>query len=338
MKAFEGYKIKNVELRNKIVMPPMCMYSSDPNGHVQDFHRMHYGARSIGGAGLVIQEATAVETRGRISDGDLGIWSDKHIDGLSKLVQIIKGYGAVSGIQLAHAGRKCTIADEDIVAPSPVKYDENYATPREMTVGDIKNVVSAFKLAAVRALKSGYDLIEIHGAHGYLIHEFLSPLTNHRADEYGGNIENRARLLSEVIDAVKEVWPEERPLTLRVSATDYSAEGIDVEMMCKIVDLVKGRLDMVHVSSGGLVPAEMELYPGYQVKFSERIKGECKVPTIAVGLIDDIDMVEHLLMGEKADLVALGRELLRNPNWVLNNLHKKGVSYKYPDQYFRAYK
>jgi NADPH2 dehydrogenase len=338
MKAFEGYKIKNIELRNRVVMPPMCMYSSDANGYVQDFHRMHYGARSIGGAGLVIQEATAVETRGRISEGDLGIWTDKHIEDLSKLVRIVKGYGAVSGIQLAHAGRKCTIIKEDIVAPSPVAYDENYATPREMAVEDIKKVVNAFKLAAGRALKSGYDLIEIHGAHGYLIHEFLSPLTNHRTDEYGGNTENRARLLSEVIDAVKEIWPSDKPLTLRVSAADYSAGGIDVEMMCKIVDLVKDRLDMIHVSSGGLVPAEMQLYPGYQVKFSERIKEKCKVPTIAVGLIEDVDMVEHLLMGEKADLVALGRELLRNPNWVLNNMHKKGITHKYPDQYFRAYK
>ena len=338
MKAFEGFNIKDMELRNRIVMPPMCMYSSDETGFVKKFHRMHYGARAFGGAGLIIQEATAVEPRGRISDKDLGIWSDEHVAGLKVLVDIVKGYGATSGIQLAHAGRKCSVFDEDIIGPSSLAYDDQYAVPREMTLDDIKEVVQSFKKAAERALNAGYELLEIHGAHGYLIHEFLSPLSNKRTDQYGGSLENRVRLLSQVIDAVKEVWPEEKPLILRVSATDYSDGGIDDKMICKIVDLVKDRLDMIHVSSGGLVPAGMELYPGYQVRFAENIKNECGIPTIAVGLIEDIQMVEFILGSEKADLVALGREILRNPNWVLNNLHSQGIKYRYPEQYFRAYR
>ena len=338
MKAFEGFNIKDMELRNRIVMPPMCMYSSDETGFVKKFHRMHYGARAFGGTGLIIQEATAVEPRGRISDKDLGIWSDEHVAGLKVLVDIVKGYGATSGIQLAHAGRKCSVFDEDIIGPSSLAYDDQYAVPREMTLDDIKEVVQSFKKAAERALNAGYELLEIHGAHGYLIHEFLSPLSNKRTDQYGGSLENRVKLLSEVIDAVKEVWPEEKSLILRVSATDYSDGGIDGKMICEIVDLVKNRLDMIHVSSGGLVPAEMELYPGYQVKFAEKIKNECGIPTIAVGLIEDIQMVEFILGSEKADLVALGRDILRNPNWVLNNLHSQGIKYRYPEQYFRAYR
>lgn len=338
MKAFEVFKIKDMELRNRIVMPPMCMYSSDNTGFVKEFHKMHYGSRAFGGTGLVIQEATAVEPRGRISDKDLGIWSDEHIEGLKELVGLVKGYGARSGIQLAHAGRKCTVSAEDMIGPSSLAYDDQYTVPREMAAEDIKKVVLSFKKAAERALNIGYDLLEIHGAHGYLIHEFLSPQTNKRTDQYGGSLQNRVKLLSEIIDAVKEVWPEEKPLILRVSATDYVDGGIDGDMICEIVDLVKDRLDMIHVSSGGLVSAEMELYPGYQVRFAEKIKRECGIPTIAVGLIEDIQMVEFILSSEKADLVALGREILRNPNWVLNNLHKQGIKYRYPEQYFRAYR
>lgn len=338
MKVFEGFKIKDLVLRNKIVMPPMCMYSSDSDGNVKEFHKMHYGARSMGGSGLVIQEATAVESRGRISDGDLGIWSDEHIDGLTELVKIVKSYGAASGIQLAHAGRKCVVADEDIIGPSSIAYNEEYAVPREMTTEDIQQVKQSFKLGAERALRAGYDLLEIHGAHGYLIHEFLSPLSNHRTDKYGGSIKNRVRLLSEVIDAVREVWPSEKPIFVRVSATDYIEGGIDGKMICEIVDIIKGRIDMVHVSTGGLLPVDMDLYPGYQVRHSEMIKKECGIPTIAVGLINDVDMVEHLLKAGKADLVALGREILRNPNWVLNNMHNRGIRHRYPDQYFRAYR
>jgi len=338
MKAFEKYKIKDLELDNRIVMPPMCMYSSDNTGKVTNFHNIHYNQRAIGGVGLIIQEATAVEPRGRISANDLGIWDDSHIEGLRKLVVDIKGYGSKAGIQLAHAGRKSTMKSADVIAPSPIAFSEDYKEPREMTLDDIQNVVTNFKSGAKRALDAGYDLIEIHGAHGYLIHEFLSPISNKRTDQYGGSLENRTRFLIEITKAIKTVWPDEKPLILRISASDYVDGGIDINEMIKIVQLVKEDYDMIHVSSGGLALTDMKIYPGYQVSFSEKIKQTCDIPTIAVGLIKDIDHVEDILNNQRADLVALGREILRNPSWVLNEKYKTGKKFKYPEQYFRAYK
>jgi NADPH2 dehydrogenase len=338
MKTFEKYSIHGLELRNRIVMPPMCMYSSDHTGAVKEFHKMHYGARAIGGAGLIIQEATAVEPRGRISDRDLGLWSDDHIPGMKALVQIVKGYGARAGIQLAHAGRKSESASDTPVAPSAIAFSEDYRTPREMTVHEIRDVVQAFRDAARRALMAGYDLLEIHAAHGYLIHEFLSPLTNKREDMYGGSLVNRTRFLREVLIAVREVWPENKSLIIRVSATDYLPGGIDGDEIVRIVDQVKDLIHMVHVSTGAIAPAQMKLYPGYQVQYAERIRRECGIPTIAVGLIQNIDQVEEILQNGRADLVALGREILRNPNWVLNNMNSQGIDARYPDQYFRAYR
>lgn len=338
MKTFEKYSIHGLELRNRIVMPPMCMYSSDHTGAVKEFHKMHYGARAIGGAGLIIQEATAVEPRGRISDRDLGLWSDDHIPGMKALVQIVKGYGARAGIQLAHAGRKSESASDTPVAPSAIAFSEDYRTPREMTVHEIRDVVQAFRDAARRALMAGYDLLEIHAAHGYLIHEFLSPLTNKREDMYGGSLVNRTRFLREVLIAVREVWPENKPMIIRVSATDYLPGGIDGDEIVRIVDQVKDLIHMVHVSTGAIAPAQMNLYPGYQVQYAERIRRECGIPTIAVGLIKDLDQVEEILQNGRADLVALGREILRNPNWVLNNMNSQGIDARYPDQYFRAYR
>jgi NADPH2 dehydrogenase len=338
MKTFEKYSIHGLELRNRIVMPPMCMYSSDHTGAVKEFHKMHYGARAIGGAGLIIQEATAVEPRGRISDRDLGLWSDDHIPGMKALVQIVKGSGARAGIQLAHAGRKSESASDTPVAPSAIAFSEDYRTPREMTVHEIRDVVQAFRDAARRALMAGYDLLEIHAAHGYLIHEFLSPLTNKREDMYGGSLVNRTRFLREVLIAVREVWPENKSLIIRVSATDYLPGGIDGDEIVRIVDQVKDLIHMVHVSTGAIAPAQMKLYPGYQVQYAERIRRECGIPTIAVGLIKDLDQVEEILQNGRADLVALGREILRNPNWVLNNMNSQGIDARYPDQYFRAYR
>jgi NADPH2 dehydrogenase len=314
------------------------MYSSDHTGAVKEFHKMHYGARAIGGAGLIIQEATAVEPRGRISDRDLGLWSDDHIPGMKALVQIVKGYGARAGIQLAHAGRKSESASDTPVAPSAIAFSEDYRTPREMTVHEIRDVVQAFRDAARRALMAGYDLLEIHAAHGYLIHEFLSPLTNKREDMYGGSLVNRTRFLREVLIAVREVWPENKSLIIRVSATDYLPGGIDGDEIVRIVDQVKDLIHMVHVSTGAIAPAQMKLYPGYQVQYAERIRRECGIPTIAVGLIQNIDQVEEILQNGRADLVALGREILRNPNWVLNNMNSQGIDARYPDQYFRAYR
>jgi NADPH2 dehydrogenase len=314
------------------------MYSSDHTGAVKEFHKMHYGARAIGGAGLIIQEATAVEPRGRISDRDLGLWSDDHIPGMKALVQIVKGYGARAGIQLAHAGRKSESASDTPVAPSAIAFSEDYRTPREMTVHEIRDVVQAFRDAARRALMAGYDLLEIHAAHGYLIHEFLSPITNKREDMYGGSLVNRTRFLREVLMEVREVWPEDKPLIIRVSATDYLHGGIDGDEIVRIVDQIKDLIHMVHVSTGAIAPANMNLYPGYQVQYAEKIRRECEIPTIAVGLIQNIDQVEEILQNGRADLVALGREILRNPNWVLNNMHSGKIETRYPDQYFRAYR
>ena len=338
MKTFEKYSIHGLEVPNRIVMPPMCMYSSDHTGTVKEFHRMHYGARAIGGTGLIIQEATAVEPRGRISDRDLGLWSDDHIPGLKSLVQTVKGYGARAGIQLAHAGRKSESASDIPVAPSALAFSEDYRTPKELGLDEIKEVVQSFKAAAGRALLAGYDLLEIHAAHGYLIHEFLSPITNKREDMYGGSLENRTRFLREVLLEVRKVWPENKPLIIRVSATDYLQGGIDGDEIVRIVDQVKDLIHMVHVSTGAIAPASMKLYPGYQVQYAEMIKRECGIPTIAVGLIKDLDQVEEILQNGRADLVALGREILRNPNWVLNNMHSGGIQARYPDQYFRAYR
>lgn len=337
MKTFEQYTIKDMTLRNRIIMPPMCMYSSDNSGKVKDFHFAHYASRAIGGVGLIIMEATAVVPNGRISPNDLGIWGDGHFVGLKRVVDVCHENGAKIAIQLAHAGRKSEVRDETIVAPSPIRFNEDYKVPEELSIDGIKDIVNKFKDAALRALRIGFDAIEIHGAHGYLIHEFLSPLTNKREDNYGENLENRVRFLKEVLEAVKEVWPEDKPVILRVSASDYKEGGIDIDEMVKIVNSIKRYVDIVHVSSGGLVTAPITLYPGYQAGFAERIKKECEVPTIAVGLITKLEHVEEILGSGRSDLVALGRELLRNPQWVLNNARDYNVELDWPTQYERAF-
>lgn len=338
MKTFEEYKLKNLYLKNRIVMPPMDMYSADESGKANEFHYNHYITRAIGGVGFIIVESTAVIPNGRISDNDLGIWDDEHIGELSNIVNSVKKYGAAIAIQLNHGGRKYVGNSGEVLAPSAIAFDENSKTPRELTKSEIKEIILAFKAAAIRANKAGFDAIEIHGAHGYLIDEFLSPLSNIRTDEYGGDTKNRTRFLKEILEAVSEVWPKEKAISLRVSAEDYKAGGITGDEMVKIIDIVKPYIDIVHVSSGGLVPADIKAYPGYQIKLAELIKTHCKIPTIAVGLILDVNMVEEILSNKRADLVALGRELLRNPYWVLNTARNKQVNIKFPIQYERAYK
>ncbi|ADL07043.1 NADPH dehydrogenase NamA [Thermosediminibacter oceani] len=338
-KLFSKIKIKDMEVRNRIVMPPMCMYSSDDKGFPNSWHLIHYATRAIGGVGLVIMEATAVEKRGRISERDLGIWDDAHIEGLAEIASEVKKHGAKIGIQLAHAGRKCGAPGEDLIAPSPIAFDETYGVPREMTKEDIKEVVSAFKAAAYRAYRAGFDIIEIHGAHGYLISEFLSPLTNKRTDEYGGNLQNRARFLREVIRAVREVWPEEKPLMVRVSAEDYAEGGNHDIDLANIINLVKGEgVDIIDVSSGAVVPATIKAYPGYQVRFAETIRKMTGLPVIAGGLITVPEMAEEILQNERADMVYLGRELLRNPYWPLSAAKELGDDIKWPEQYERSRK
>ncbi len=335
MKAFEGYQVKNLVLKNKIVMPPMCMYSADETGQVNDFHLVHYTTRAVGGVGLVIVESTGVAPNGRISDQDLGIWSNEQLSGLQKLVQSVQKHGAKIAIQLNHAGRKYTGTAGTPVAPSPLKFDENSLQPHELSKDEIHAIVNSFREAAKRAEQAGFDAIEIHGAHGYLVHQFLSPLSNVREDEYGGSLENRSRFLKEILQAVTEVWPAEKPILLRVSASDYVEGGINLEAMVQIINQVKSDLSMVHVSSGGLTPANIKAYPGYQLNFAQRIKEECRIPTIAVGLITEINMIEEILANGRADLVALGRELLRNPYFVLRAANKEQIVV--PTQYARAF-
>ncbi|MBL4934512.1 NADPH dehydrogenase NamA [Clostridium sp. YIM B02515] len=338
MKTLKNYTLKNINLKNRIVMPPMCMYSSDETGITNDFHYTHYVTRAIGGVGLIIVESTGVVENGRTTDSDLGIWDDKHIEGLRKIVDGVKKHGTKIAIQLNHGGRKYTGTASQAVAPSAVKFDEKSTLPKKLTKDDIKEIVLKFKEAAERADKAGFDAIEIHGAHGYLIHQFLSPLSNLRQDEYGGDIKNRTRFLKEILQAVTEVWPKEKAIFLRVSAYDYKDGGITLNDMIEIVNEIKEYIDIVHVSTGGLIPAEINVYPGYQVNFSSAIKEKCNVPTIAVGLITDTNMAEEIISNDRADLVAVGRELLRNPYFVLNEAKIRNLDFEYPEQYKGAFK
>ncbi|MDT9024766.1 MULTISPECIES: NADPH dehydrogenase NamA [Rossellomorea] len=335
-KLFQPYSLKDVELKNRIVMAPMCMYSShNEDGKVENWHRTHYTSRAVGGVGLIIQEATAVTPQGRISPQDLGIWDDGHIEGLRELVGLIKEHGAKTGIQLAHAGRKAVL-EGDILAPSAIPFNDEMKTPVEMTANDIKETITAFIKGAERAKKAGFDVIEIHGAHGYLINEFLSPLSNKRTDEYGGSAENRYRFLREVIDGIQQIW--DGPLLVRVSAKDYNEEGLDVEDYVVFAQWMKEQgVDLIDVSSGAVVPARIPVFPGYQVKLAETIKKEAKIDTGAVGLITTGIQAEEILRNERADLVLLARELLRDPYWPRTAAKELGVEIEAPKQYDRAW-
>lgn len=337
-KLFSNFKLKDMELKNRIVMAPMCMNScNDEYGTANNWHFIHYATRAIGGVGLIIVEATGVEPGGRITDKDLGIWDDAHIENLKKIVDECHKYGAKIGIQISHAGRKSEVLSQPIIAPSAVAFNDSYRVPAEMTKEDIRKTVSAFKYAAERALTAGFDLLELHGAHGYLINEFLSPLTNKRQDEYGGNDENRVRFLREVIQAVKTVWPENKPLILRVSAEEYAEGGNNPLKTAALINLVKDEgLDMIDVSTGGVMPAKIVTYPGYQIKSSEIIKHNCSIKTIAGGLVTSPLMAEEILSNDRADLVFLGRELLRNPYWALQAGKLLEADIKWPVQYERS--
>ncbi|MBD8070362.1 NADPH dehydrogenase NamA [Bacillus sp. PS06] len=333
---FSPYTIKNVTIKNRIVMSPMCMYSShDEDGKLQDFHYTHYTSRAVGQVGLIMVEATAVTPQGRISAGDLGIWSDDHIPGFKKLVQLLKQYGATTSIQIAHAGRKATI-DGEIIAPSAIAFNDEMKLPKEMTLEDIKETIQAFKDGVRRAKEAGFEIIELHGAHGYLINEFLSPLSNKRTDQYGGSLENRYRFLSEIIEAVKEVW--DGPLLVRVSANDYNPEGLGVDDYVEYAKMMKKQgVDLIDVSSGALVPARIEAYPGYQVNFAEKIRHGASIATGAVGLITSGLQAEEILRNERADLIFVARELLRDPYWPRTAANQLGVEIESPKQYDRGW-
>ncbi|MBF0485214.1 MAG: NADPH dehydrogenase NamA [Candidatus Omnitrophica bacterium] len=349
---FEALQIRDIVFRNRIVVSPMCEYSSD-DGFANDWHLVHLGSRAVGGAALVMTEATAVRPEGRISPEDLGLWKDDHIPMLERVTRFIESQGAVPGIQLAHAGRKASTAKPWAgglpltpeqgswapVAPSAVPFDQAFQVPEELTRAGIDEVKSAFLKAARRALQAGFKVLEIHSAHGYLLHEFLSPVSNKRTDQYGGSLENRMRLLREIVSDVKTVWPKERPLFVRISATDWlGAEGWDIEQsVCLAHVLKKEGVDLIDCSSGALVPtARIPMAPGFQVPFAERIRKETGILTGAVGLITSAEQAETILKTGQADMIFLAREFLRDPYWPLHAAGKLKEKISWPNQYARA--
>ncbi len=349
---FDELKIRGVTLRNRIAVSPMCQYSC-VDGMATDWHLVHLGSRAVGGAALVFTEATAVTPEGRISPQDLGIWNDAQADALVRTVAFIREQGAAAGIQFAHAGRKASmrrpwdlpgVVPESeggwarVGAPSAIPFSDTFLVPHEMTAGEIADVTAAFVAAARRSLTAGFDVIELHGAHGYLLHEFLSPLSNTRTDRYGGSFENRTRLLREVVTAVRAVWPETHPLFVRISATDWAEGGWDLPQSIELSRALKQLgVDMIDTSSGGNVAtATIPLGPGYQVPFAEAIRRDAGIATGAVGLITDAEQAEQVIQSEQADMVLLARELLRDPYWPLAAAQELGQNIAWPAQYLRA--
>jgi len=337
---FTSLTVRGLTLRNRIVLSPMCMYSAGEDGRATDWHLAHYLARAMGGVGLLLLEATAIEPRGRISQNDLGLWSDAQIEPLARIVRLAQAEGAAIGVQLAHAGRKAWSADkahgpEQPVAPSPIPFDDGWRRPHPLTIAEIDEIIAAWQAAAVRARTAGFDVIEIHAAHGYLNHQFLSPLANERADEYGGSLTNRMRLLLCVVRAVRQVWPLDRPLLVRVSATDWAAGGLTVEdLVATTRELKDSGVDLIDCSSGGIGPAGPEsVGPGYQVPYAAQIRRQARVATAAVGLINTAELADEIVRSGRADLVALGRELLRHPHWPLDAARLLNAPVDWPHQY-----
>lgn len=352
MHLFDPFTLRALTFRNRIGVSPMCQYSAQ-DGMANDWHLVHLGARAVGGAGLVLVEATAVEPIGRISPQDLGLWSDAHAEPLARISRFLRAHGAVAGIQLAHAGRKASTSApwmdgkpvsgaeggwDSLVAPSPIAFDAESQVPQALDEAGLARLVEAFALAAGRAVDAGFQVIEIHAAHGYLLHEFLSPLSNQRTDAYGGSFDNRIRLLIEVVGAVRKRCPEGMPLFVRISATDWAEGGWDADQSVELARRLKGLgVDLMDVSSGGLVPgASIPVGPGYQVPFAARIKREAGLPTAAVGLITGPEQADAVIRQQEADLVLMGRELLRDPYWPLHAAHALGHQMAWPPQYDRA--
>ena len=350
---FSPIQLAGVKFPNRVFVSPMCQYSSD-DGFSNDWHLVHLGSRAVGGAGLVMTEAAAVLAEGRITPQDLGLWKDDHIAGLKRIVEFLHGQGARAGVQLAHAGRKASMARpwapeqrsltpseggwKNVMAPSAIPFAENFAPPTALDLAGIQTTTRAFTRATERALETGFDLVELHAAHGYLLHQFLSPLSNRRSDQYGGSFENRIRLVVEVVDAVRAVWPAELPLLVRISATDWAEGGWDIEQSVALAKVLKAhKVDLIDVSSGGMTPQQViPLGPGYQTPFAERIRREAQIPTGAVGMITGATQAEHILRTGQADLVLLARELLREPYWPLQAATELGDTASWPAQYLRA--
>lgn len=349
---FAPLSLRSLTLRNRIGVSPMCQYSSE-DGFAHDWHLVHLGAFATGGAGLVLTEATAVLPEGRISPQDLGIWKDEHLPALRRITDFVRAHGAVVGIQLAHAGRKASTRRpwesggtvppdeggwENVMAPSAIPFNEHYPLPHELDLAGIARVTDAFAVAAQRALDAGFQVAELHAAHGYLLHEFMSPLSNTRTDAYGGSFDNRVRLTLEVARAVRNVWPDELPLIVRVSATDWAEGGWDIEQSVRLAVLLREiGVDLIDTSSGGLASHQrITVVPGYQVPFAKRIRAEANIATAAVGLITDAAQAERIVAEGDADMVFMAREMLRNPHWPLLAAHTLGATAPWPKQYERA--
>lgn len=349
---FSTFRIKSIELKNRIAVSPMCEYSST-DGFANDWHLVHLGSMATGGAGLIITEATAVSPEGRITHADLGIWDDDHIPRLRQIVNFIEHQGAVSGIQLAHAGRKAShevpwngghqIPSDHTngwltVAPSALPFKAGDEAPIALDEAGIEKVKADFRSAAARAVEVGFKVAEIHAAHGYLLHQFLSPLSNQRTDGYGGSFENRIRLLLEVVDVVKEVWPAQHPIFVRLSATDWTEGGWTISDTVKLAAVLKDKgVDLVDCSSGGNVAdARIAVGPGYQVEFAARVRNQAGMATGAVGLITSAKQADRIIRDGQADIVLIAREMLRDPHFALRAAYELGHEVKWPVQYERA--
>ncbi|TGA90123.1 NADH:flavin oxidoreductase/NADH oxidase [Streptomyces sp. MZ04] len=354
---FEPYTLRSLTIPNRVWMAPMCQYSAEvfgPNaGVANDWHFAHYAARAAGGTGLIILEASAVSPEGRISPADLGIWNDTQVTALRRITDFVKSQGSRVGIQIAHAGRKASTdrpwkggapiapdAEEGWrpLGPSPLPFDERHTAPTELTTDQIHQIVGQFAEAAQRALDAGFEVVEVHGAHGYLIGEFLSPHSNERTDEYGGSFEGRTRFALEVVDAVRKVWPDDKPLFFRISATDWLEQnGWTPDDTVRFATLLKAHgVDLLDVSTGGnATGVRMPIGPGYQVPFAARVKAETDLPVAAVGLITEPEQAEKILANGEADAVLLGRELLRNPSFARHAANELGGEVATPPQYLR---
>lgn len=349
---FEPLTIRGLTLPHRIIVSPMCQYSST-DGFASDWHLVHLGSRAVGRAAVVFTEAIAVTADGRISPQDLGIWKDAHTEFLSRITAFLKSQGTIAATQLAHAGRKASTASPwmggkpvgpeqggwtPIYAPSAIPFAEGYQTPLELTREQIQSIIGSFRDAARRALETGFEIVELHAAHGYLLHEFLSPLSNRRTDSYGGSFENRIRLLVEVVSAVREVWPERLPLFTRISATDWVEGGWNLNESIELARRLKSAgVDLIDCSSGGNVAgAKIPMGPGYQTEFAEQIRRETDILTSAVGLITSPQQADHIIRSGQADTVMLAREFLRNPYWPLRAAKELGKPVAWPVQYERA--
>ena len=352
MNLYAPFAQRSLTLRNRLVVSPMCQYSA-VDGVPNEWHLVHLGSRAVGGAAVIVTEATAVSPEGRISPGDVGLWNQVQLDAWKPIVRFIAAQGAIPGVQLAHAGRKASAqrpwdggaalrADQDpwtTVAPSALPFDQGWHVPQALDDAGIAKVIADFRAAAVRALEVGFQLIELHAAHGYLLHQFLSPLSNHRDDGYGGSFENRTRLVCEVIAAVREVWPDHLPLWLRISATDWAEGGWDIDQSVRLAAMVRELgVDLIDVSSGGVIPhVKIPVEPGYQVPFAARIRREAGIATGAVGLITEADQAAGIVDDDAADLVLIARESLRDPYFPRRAAAELGVKIEPPPQFQRAW-